>query len=340
MKLKALSTVSVLDICEGVDPGLREKLAFIDMMIARQGKDPEPVIKRLRGMIDPDFAQYEGRKATFKSWIESARTDETKIGMVHGRKVRVTVLEAAMRDVISEGILGDITNAVKKKLRDLFYDEPTEHKMVKAALDEFPSLSGLKRYAAQFKSGTLYDDDGFWSVVDKVTSGKSGKIKEMVNAIYRRRMEESQENMKPLLSECVIEEAKVSDVMGQLGIEPGAVQSIMNDFKIEDQDYDISRMKAAVKQTSQKIRSAPGRAMAGFKSKVKEMGSDAKEMNEDFADTVILAAAYLMKVPAEQDAGTSPLQAVEAVTADLSGQKEPTSPNVVSTGDLGVAGGI
>ena len=338
MKLSALHQASATDIMEGIDPSVHEKLAYLQMMVARQGKDPEPLITRVRGMIDPQYAQQAGRKATFQSWIKGAQRDEAKTGTAYGRKIRVTVLESTVRELINEGFFSDIGGAIVQKLKEVIGDDPKEHAMVAKALDDNPSLGWIHRYARKAQQ-PLWNDEGFWQKLDQTTNGMGQKIKAMVLATYKRADEVSEAtNVKDVsvLTECVIEEAKISAVMKSLGLEPDAINSLMTDFGIHDEDYDISRMKEALQNAKGKIGQAvtglqnlPGRAgvaiqqkageaMGAIQQKAGEIGQQVKstadvgrvqKANMDFADSVVLSSAFILSTANVQ----SPEQAKQAV---------------------------
>lgn len=357
MKLDTLHLATTKDIREELDPSAHEKLAFLQMMVAKQNKDPEPIIKRIRGMLDPEFAQKEGRKATFERWLKGAAKDETKVGRTHGRKVRITVLESTVRELINEGFFADVGSAIMRKLKSVINDEPTEHQMVTKALDEYPQLAWIARYSRK-ATRPLYTDPDFWAKLNDTTGGLADKIKTLVDATHKKvaeaREATKQENLN-LLSECVIEEAKISDVMADLGLEPEAVQSLMGDYDVRDEDYDIARLKEAWRAAGGKVSKAIEALKEAPKTVKKRLAraprtaaefEKIRQSNEDFADAIILSAAFMLKT-SKHDVSTpeKAKEAVEETAEELEeispreaaaeiGAKKEAKPEVVSAREL------
>lgn len=298
MKLRELNLASPIDIFEGLDYKQRERLARIEMLIAKQGKDPEPIMNRIRGMIDPEFAKSKGRAATLKSWVAAAKPGEKKQGKLHDRKVEITVLEAALHDCITEGIFGDIGKIISRKLSSILRDEPKEDENVKSVLDNYPPLAALQRYAAQAKDH-IKDDPRFWELVEKVAPGHGDEIKKWVSATYRRRVAESKDGKMPGLFTKCITEAKISDEMRALGMADEEIASLLGQHEVQDISYVGSELRGAASAVKQ----APGKALRGaygaVRSKTQKMAGDVRELNDDFVSAVILTAGMIIKTATE-----------------------------------------
>lgn len=345
MRLRDLARASASDIIlyEGINPSKEEKLAFVQMMIAKQGKDPAQVINRIRGLIDPEHAQREGHKKSFEDWVKKAVKDETKEGKAYGRRVRVTVLESVVREMITEGFFSDIGKVIVSKLRGVLGDEYTEDNLVSQALDAYPQLAALHRYANK-SSEFLYDDEKFWALVDRVTEGKGREVRRIVHGTFPR-LEESKQH-KSLFSECILVEARISEVMAELGLEPDWINGIMRQYDIRDEDYDITRLRDAWQRARGNVQDAikyigdlPGKAAQAAKDLPKAAGKmvssqRVREENRRVADEVIKIAAVLMQV-IESGAETPQevQQQVEKAVGGSMGEVKPST-SVVSTGDL------
>jgi hypothetical protein len=298
VKLRELNLTSPIDIFEGLDYKQREKLARIEMLITKQGKDPEPIINRIRGMIDPEFAKSKGRAATLKSWVAAAKPGEKKQGKLHDRKVEITVLEAALHDCISEGIFGDIGKILSRKISNLLRDEPKEDENIKSVLDTYPALAALQRYAAQAKDH-IKDDPRFWELVEKVSPGHGEEVKKWVSATYRHRVTESKDGKIPgLFTKCIIE-AKISDEMRALGMGEEEITDLLAKGEIQDISYVGSEIRGAAKSAVQ----APGKALRGaygaVRGKTQKWAGDVRELNDDFVSAVILTAGMIIKTTSE-----------------------------------------
>lgn len=347
MRLRELTRASTLNMVlyEGFDPSKEEKLGFIQMMVAKQGKDPAAVVNRIRGLIDPEYARQEGQKRSFKDWVTKALKDETKEGRAYGRRVRVTVLESVVRDMITEGFFSDVGKVITAKLRDLLGDEYSEDKLVGQALDQYPQLAALHRYSNK-ATGFLYDDEKFWELVNRVTDNKGKEIRRIVQGTFPR-LEESRRRHS-VFSECIIVEARISEVMAELGLEPNWVSGIMRQYDIRDDDYDLARLKDAwqraqgnVQKAIEFVKEIPGQAAQAMKDLPQSASKmvnvqRVREENRRVADEVIKIAAVMMQVI---ESGAETPQEVQQVvqqvaSGNLSGVKPPSSE--VSTSDLGV----
>jgi hypothetical protein len=346
VKLSSLHKATARQIMENIDAGVHEKLGFLQLMIARQGKDPSPIISRIRGMIDPSYAKSEGFKSTFKNWVQTAQPNDTKDGRAYGRKIKVTVLESAIRGLITEGFFSDLGKVVLAKLKSVIDDEPHEHEMISNALDAYPQLAWIPRYASKAQA-PLMDDEAFWQKVNQTTNGLGEKIKALLMATYKRLEEARQTNPQAtILSECVITEARISGVMQSLGLEAPEIQSIMGDYGIRDEDYDLSRLKelyekgaGAVKAGVDAVKGAPGalaqkagEVASNVKSSVKSSADVQRvaKANADIADQVILHAAFMLKsAEAMKQGAETPQQAVQQASQELEyGDYEEITPGV------------
>lgn len=345
MRLRDLARASATDIVlnEGFDQSKEEKLGFIQMMIAKQGKDPAPVVDRIRGLVEPEFAKQQGQKKSFKDWVTKAIKDETKEGRAYGRRVRVTVLESVVREMITEGFFADIGKVIVSKLRGVLGDEYSEDKLVAQALDAYPQLAALHRYSNK-SSDFIYDDEKFWELVDRVTDNKGKEVRRIVHGTFPR-LEESRLR-RSIFSECVIVEARISEVMAELGLEPSWVNGLMRQYDIRDEDYDLSRLKDAWQRAGGKAEAAvkyfkelPGQALQAAKDLPKAASKAVssqrvREENRRISDEVIKIAAVLMQV-IESGADTPQevqQQVAQAVEGGFGEVKSPS--NVVSTKDL------
>lgn len=354
MRLNQLHKAEAKDFAlfEELSPEQEEKLSYVQMMMARQGQDPAPMIRRVRGLIDPGFAKQEGAKAGLKQWLGDPQTKAGAVrdGSAYGRKVRITVLESVVRDLITEGFFKNIGALIVQKLRSLVGGERQEHALVSQALDTYPGLAAIMRYANRAQT-SVYEDPKFWQLVDQMTKGKANTVKRIVYSTFER-LEESTEPYKGVLTECTIVEARVSQVLRSLGLDQDTVNGLMRQYKVRDEDYDISRLKGAYDQA----KAAPGKLMAKGKEKVGEvvgkvkgaaadLGKDVgqeqrvREENVDFAEEVVKVAFALMQLEAADV--ESPQQAsavinqvmsgepVEQATAEPAPEYEVTSPEEV-----------
>jgi hypothetical protein len=292
MKLDALFAANPKQMLmlEKIESSIHEKLGYLHAMIAKQGKDPEPVIKMIRSKLDPEYGTRERGKEAFSQWAKRAPQGDSKVGSAFGRKMQVTALdapkmdgqaspgatppaapqpepslnynktlpledfgrkkvvtlfEAKMKDVLTEEMWSDIGQSLVAKLRELFAsgDDPESPK-VKAALDEFPGLSALYRYAKTAAINPA-EDPRFWQLVDKVTGGKSADIRKIVDAIHEvwdRRDEK-----------IIITEAKLSDVMSSLGLDTTTIDSILKTHGLKDDEHDLGAAFGGGKPSSQDI---------------------------------------------------------------------------------------
>ena len=337
MKLSELHRASPLELLEEITPEQQEKLHFISMMISRQGKDPGPIMQRIYTQIDPEGkGKTESGRAAFQLWLKDAMQNDEKIGRVQGRKVKITVLESSLRDVISEGFFGDLGKIVLKKIRNVFRDEPEEDRQISDILNELPLLRGLRDYAMRAKE-SVENDPKFWDLVKKAAGQNVDveDIKAWARMMQKRRMAESIEKPVGFLTECcTIEEMRISQAMQELGLDPDVVKDLLATNQIGDEDYDISRIKAGA--------AAPFKAAAKragqVRGKVKDAATDVRDTNENFADAVILATAAVLKLVQKLgQGGGSPQekqQAVAQVAADMGAttevnKSELTDPSII-----------
>jgi hypothetical protein len=341
-----IGAVSDLTINEDFNPGQEEQLAYLQMMAARQGKDATKFINRVRGYVDPTHAKKMGAKATFERWVQAAMPGESRVGRTLGRRVKITVLESAVKEAITEGFFSDIGDVILSKLRNILGDDRKEHALVTSALDRHPALAAIHRYAKRAEQ-PIYDDENFWALVDKITNGKANEIKRLTQATFKR-MLESKERVS-VLSECVIVEAKMSDVMSELGLDRDTIDGLIRQFNLRDDDYDLARMRDALTKAKGRVEDAvrymaelPGRKagelvrgagelVRGAGEKIKSV-TDTKRMqdeNADLADHVISLAAVIMDVR-EADA-TTPQEVAQVV-----GQAAKVAdPSIVGAEELG-----
>lgn len=323
MRLNQLHKAHAKDfvLVEELSPDQEQKLGYVQMMLARQGKDPDPIIRRIRGYLDPEFAKKQGAKASLERWLNDAEVGDDKEGRAYGRKVRITVLESEMRNLISEGFFKNVGALVVQKLRNLIGGERQEHELVSTALDTYPGLAALSRYARRAED-YIYDDPKFWDLVDKMTDNKADMIKRIVHSTFER-ISESAETYRGVLTECVVTEARISRVLGSLGLDTDTIDGLMRQYDIEDEDYDLSRLKSAYQQAKDLPADvvAKGKEKVGdVVSKVKDAARDVsggqeyqvREENADFAEEVIKVAFALMQLD-EADADT-PEEANEVLT--------------------------
>jgi hypothetical protein len=352
VKLNHLHIGAVRDLVinEEFDAGREEQLAYLQMMAARQGKDAAKFIERVRGYTDPAHAKKMGAKATFERWVQAAMPGESRVGRSLGRRVKVTVLESETKAAITEGFFSDIGDIIMSKLRNILGDDNKEHALVAKALDRHPALTAIHRYARKAEQ-PIYDDENFWALIDKITSGKANEVKRLAHGTFKR-ISESKERVD-VLSECTIIEARMTEVMTQLGLDQGTTDGLMRQFNLRDEDYDLARMRDALTRAKGRVEDAvrfmtelPSRALgkagelvqgaagavAGAGKKIKSV-TDSKRMqdeNVDFADLVVSLAAVIMDIR-EADA-TTPQQVAQVV-----GQvAKVADPSIVGAEELGV----
>lgn len=321
MKLNRLhKSLTTEFLMEELDPQQEQKLAYIQMMVSKQGKDGQEVSRKIRGLIDPSFARKEGQKATLQRWLDGAQRGETKDGSAYGRKVRITVLESAVRDLVTEGIFKNIGAMVYRKLHDLISGERQEHELVSNALDTYRELAAIPRYAKKAEE-SIYDDPQFWALVDQVTNGLGDQVKNLVQRTYER-IAEMKEAPDGVLTETVIHEARISQVLASLDLDRGMIDGIMRQYGLEDADYDVSRLKDLAAAAKGKYE--------GAKQGVKDIaakvgGGDAAEKyrvqdeNVELGDFVVKTAAALMATM-EQQADT-PEEVEQAIGSALGGDE-------------------
>ena len=320
MKLHNLHLTQTKDFLlhEELSPDQEEKLSYVQMMLARQGKDPDIIVRRIRGLVDPKFAKKEGAKTTLKNWLKDAKSGDAKDGLTYGRKIRITVLESVVRELVIEGFLKDIGSLVVQKLRGMIGGERKEHELLTKSLDTYPELAAIIRYAKR-STEPIYDDPKFWELVDKMSNGKSNVIKRVAHSVYERLSSESTSNGLNILTECVIEEAKISSVLSSLGLDSGMIDGLMRQYAIRDEDYDLSRIKSAYQATKEfpgkmadkaselanKAMEIPGKMASKameypgkLVSKAKEAAASGNvtEENIDFAEEVIKVAYAMMQL--------------------------------------------
>lgn len=349
MKLSEIHLATTNDFIfnEEMTPPAHEKLAYLQMMIARQGKDPEQIMKRIRGLVDPTFAKREGKIKEFERWLKGAKQDEMRVGKAYGRKIKVTVLEATIREMLVEGFFSDISTAIVHKLRDLLGDEHKEHKLVTQALDKYPSLAGILRYA-QKSEQPIYDDEKFWELVDTLTKGRGKEIKRIVYGTFPR-IEEG----ISLFNQHEIMEARMSQVMADLGLDQDMIGNLMQQYDLRDEDYDLSRLREAYRKAAGKVEKAieylkelPGKAAEYAKELPTKAGKkvlDRRQVsseNAKLADEVVKVASVLMQVERqiEQSGATTPGEVKAAVEKAVEGPEkvppEAERESIISTGEL------
>lgn len=354
MRLSELhsSAINRFSLQEEVDPAQQEKLGYLQMMVARQGVDPDQFMNRVKGLVQPGFAKQAGAKMTLSRWLGDAQSGDSKDGISHGRKIRITVLESEVRELITEGVFRGVGHMIVSKLRDIIGGDRQEHQLLTTALDTNPGLTAIVRYARR-ADDFVYDDPKFWELVDGMTGGRAQLIKRIVHSSFER-LEESKQRFD-VLTECEITEARISRVMAELGLDQETIEGLMQQFDIRDEDYDIDRLKGVgrkAKELPKKMMGGIEKAGAGMLQKAKELGGKVKGMasgamdaatsyrmqqeNEDFAEEVVKVAHALMQLDAA-DADT-PEEAEEVLDRALSPEQEAEEPierpEVVSPQDL------
>jgi len=283
MKLSNLHASS--RICLTEDLSQQEGLAYLQMMAAKQGIDPDPFAREIRMLMGGEIGQTEHGKAAFQKWISEAKPSETKTGKAFGRKVKITVLESVVRDLIEENVFSDMGDFVMKKLRSLLkVDDRQEHELVSKAIDEEPKLGAILRYAQRTQQ-PIYDDEKFWKLVDDVT-GQGERIKAIVLGTYRRRVQEN----KLYKDTLTITEARMSEVMSDLGLSDDQINELMDRYGLQDKGYDLSSFKRSLSKAGGRVKEA----ISSLGDKAKNLVSETPEMDEeenmDFAEFVVLVA--------------------------------------------------
>jgi len=309
MRLGDLHSYSVQQILmfENLDPKQEEGLAYLAMMAARQGINPEKFTNRVRGFVDPGARAQFGGKARFEKWIETATQGDTRTGRAFGRRVRVTVLESAL---IHEGF----GNVLVRKIRKILGNERKESALVKRYLDQHPALAAIQRYARNTDEDMI-KDEGFWRLVDKVTGGRGNAVRTLAVGTFH--LDES----RSLLDEEIIYEARMSEVMRSLGLDDDTVNDLLSDFGLRDDDYDLARLKNAAMAGPRNVAAGvravgrygaeAGRAAISKGGEVLQKGKELikkpfqddeyKERNIDLADEVIVIAGTLLSTGVEPE---------------------------------------
>lgn len=243
MKLTDISALSPSQalVCEAMTSDMKQGLDYVRMMVTRQGKDGEAFVKDVISSLDPKAAANQKATTGLKTWLQSGKPGDSVQVKMMGRRVSVTIKE----ELINEALFG-----TKK-----------DSNLVTQALKKYPELLSLLKYAEQ-SDKDLYSDDAFWSLVGRVTGGKNDDVKRLFDS---------------LLQEC-IEESKISTVLKSLGLDANKIQGLLAQHQVEDQDYDVARLKEA-----------PGKALEAGKSavgKVADKVSGAVDQAKDAAGKV------------------------------------------------------
>jgi len=324
---------------EEFNPDQEELLAQAQAMIASQGKNPEPIMKYIRDRLGSSKG-----KDLFKKWAATAKPGESQTGKAHGRKVKVTILEAAFRDVIAEGLFSDISDLILKKVKDLFKNEEEENAKAAEAMQRNKQLAYIYQYALKAEE-SIYDDDKFWNEVEEVTGTR--EVEKLAKAAYKRRISESRLSLS---TEIIITEAHISGILQELGMEPDDINKLMRSQDLTDEDYDVSRLKRAIakpfKRAGEAIAKpfrrageAIGKAAAGKASK------RVKEENKEFAELVIIMADTISDLRKEKpetpeeaekivDDNLSPVDPTEAAAELKAKQASKKSPEEINSSEL------
>jgi len=320
MRLNGLHRLSTTNL-----PGpIHEELGAIDpnldylrKMIQNQGKDPDTIINQVQMRI---------RGSGLREWIRAAKPGESKEGRdpTTGRKIRIAVLdsiqkvplhvkttkltvaEAVIRDLISEGGYNSIGKAILDKLNDLV-DEPSEPKHINRAEEKYPMLSRLMRYAQSAEEDIKNDE--FWALVDKITDGKGEEIKKLTDHIHCCQDEAREKGGITVI------ESTISSVMKSLGLNEEDVANIMQSNNLQDKEYDLSKLSQNAK--SQDAKEPPIEP----ETKAKKNQNKIKRDNNEYVQSVILAAEWVLDAVA---AGATE-KAIDQAVAD---------PTIVSDEDL------
>lgn len=336
MKLRQLHAGSATDFIllrEELSPKQQEGLSYVQMMVARQGKDPTQFVSDVRKLLDPDSSRRAGARESVQKWLQGADPKDFRDGRFFGRKVRVTVLEAIVRDtMLTESRFRQIGAKILSTLADMIKNEGDDSEAVERDLGEFPQLAILQRYAKRAKS-YIFDDEKFWSEVERAMASAAAyhQMESPSAAMVRRQLkdtyehvantapEEKEEGKEPVVAAesrkrgsiftemVVMEMGSISGVLGKLGIKPEVVADLMQRHEVEDTQYDIERLRSAGKT----VQELPGRAAKAVKgavkgamtkavSAVKDISGDVREANREFANEVIKQAAFLLRVKREE----------------------------------------
>jgi len=341
-------------------PNAQEKIAWIAAMVAKQGKDPGPIVKALRSELDPAYQARQTGRTKFGDWIKSAKQGDTVTGKAFDRKLRVTALdepkmpeepigseppghvvgqaftdsigrdrvitiaESKLRKVVFEDFFG-VGNLILGKLRKLIGDYDPESPKTKAAIDEFPALSALLRHARKAQTD-ISEDPTFWDLVDKVTGGKSKEVKKAVEAVYE--IQESDEQEKT-----IIQEAKLSEVMTSIGIKPEKVQELIKSHGLNDMDYDLGQIRSSM---------TPEAGLEKPKPEIAKTPGDPHKIsmsNQEYAAMAIKAAAAILRAEAEAGQQANTPEEKQAVSAQVSKEVDSATeqlkdPSVVDAASL------
>lgn len=270
------NTINDMILFETIQPKQLENLHYLAMMAARQNVDPTKFMNKVRGLIDPQHRSNNQAELT----LTNAKPGDEMIGKIYGRKVKVTVLESEVRQMLYEGFFSDVGDLITKKLRKFIGDERKEHELVSKAIDKYPALASIHRYAKRAEDN-MYDDPNFWALVDKITGNKSNEIKRLAHGTFKRVTESKLRN--GLLTECIIVEARMTEVMRELGLDNNTIQGLMQDFQLTDDDYDISRFKGAldaakgdIKSAMNYLKDAPGKVSSAIGGAIDKVGGAIK----------------------------------------------------------------
>lgn len=367
MKLSTLHKATARALLEGFDSNaVQENLKLLERMITSQGKDPEAVLRRVKGSINPKLlgdGGGSGMKAIYservKNFVSSAQAGQFVDGISHGRKVRLTVLEYILR----EGYWSNIGRAILGKLRqDIEMGGDDEHELTAKAIDEFPVLAWILRYARRAEAD-LMQDETFWQKLDQTTGGLGKKVREMADAVIpmMREMRESNPSAN-LLSEMLVIERKLSDVMVGAGLDQMTAKQIMGEFGLRDDEFTEPANAGPATEEPAPAEAAPGGAPTGAPAAgaaptpaatQKPMSSaEYQRLQHDnwkIANSIAVIAAYSMKAAggAGGEAGAGEAGAApEESPADATPPTGPTGlspqqylesindPSVVSAKDL------
>lgn len=326
MKLSTLHKATARALLEGFDStAVQQNLSLLQRMITSQGKDPEAVLRRIKGSINPKILGDAGggMKAIYservKNFVSSAQAGQFVDGVSHGRKVRLTVLEYILR----EGYWSSIGRAILGKLRqDIEMGGDDEHELTAKAIDEFPVLAWILRYARRAEAD-LMQDETFWQKLDQTTGGLGQKVREMADAVIpmMREMREKNPNAG-LLSEMLVIERKLSDVMVGAGLDQMTAKQIMGEFGLRDDEFTepanagAAAAPAEASAETAPVEAAPGGAPTGASAAgaaqapaaQKPMSSaEYQRLQHDnwkIANSIAVIAAYTMK--AAKGSGAAP----------------------------------
>lgn len=308
MKLSKIHNSTILEnvIVEALSD--RQKLGL--QILKKMCGDDTDFINDVVKELDPERAATEEHKEEKRQelarWIQTAEKGEVRKGTAFGRPVKVKALGTpiavmgesvrtpvgifVIRGMMAEGRFKKIGANLIKYLAKMIgaNDDDDESQLVAQALDEYPELVAIKRYAKRADEG-IAQDDGFWNVVQRALKSAASyhgipapdllDLKDIMQQSYD--IVESFD--RGLLTEHVIVETTISKLMRRIGVPVDRIGELLDRHDIEDIDFDVSDVRDS-------------------KEREKEM---LPKQNMDFADETIKMSAILLRTAqkkAEQEA--------------------------------------